>query len=933
MTYAQRNRNWMLALAAATSLTACVRNAEPVVSAYQPSPREVSVMGAPTAGDYPAAMRGMESTAEEGLTLVKKNLGVIETGKIYLRRQKAYVPPPAPEALEAKIERVVATRLTDAEQRLKSYTDSQVGLTAEQVAAKNEAFTASMVAQKSGETQAALDKAHAELMAEVQNLKAQDVAALAEADKRLAAAAIELDKVRVATQLAEERAKLYAAEQTLAVKKDAESAQKAALLAEERSKLYAAEQSLAVKKDAETALKEAALGEERAKTYAMQQAAVAQRDALLAQQKAELSNQSSMAAIQRTQDALVNAVAGLREGDRAVLAQVEQKAEANYRTAQLEMVALKSENQLSEERAKRYAAEQDVLLGRDVSAAAQKARAEYQASVLAAEEKLAATTLELEKLRGETALSEQRAKLYAAEQGLVARQTAESLQKDMATSEQRAKTYAAEQAAVAQRDALLAQQNVSAESQKSAIALQRTHDALVNAVASLRENQRAGDADILAATEQKLAATNVELEKLRLTAQLGEERAKRYAAEQVHIIWKDNQDVRKQAELAENRAKLYAAERSLDAVKLAESAQGAARMAEERSKRFAMESEQRSKDYTIAQVALAQTALADLKTQTAEAVAKLQVQAKSDVAELELRTAEADKATRAAADAKAADIEKRLQAYAEKKAQDVLQASTASLANSEERMAELVVASRLSPDEIRAIAETTLSDSSDTIRAMTLQTLADSGGYIKTVAREAVQDETDPTMRNALADAAKKAILDENGNVAFAIRRMVKDELKDNSKWASNSMTSNDGIMISSTNIIVGALTEPGETGEVGRETKVEEQYAMAQAPRHRSDWVNIRDYHVVVHDEDETLQNMLMRVVKKAEPFTGPWEVKWKISQQNQDILQERFSLDAETTFEQFASYLAQYLFNSRGVQLNFNMFDSERVLVVSDE
>ena len=39
-------------------------------------------------------------------------------------------------------------------------------------------------------------------------------------------------------------------------------------------------------------------------------------------------------------------------------------------------------------------------------------------------------------------------------------------------------------------------------------------------------------------------------------------------------------------------------------------------------------------------------------------------------------------------------------------------------------------------------------------------------------------------------------------------------------------------------------------------------------------------------------------------------------------DILQEKFSLDAETTFEEFVNYLASYMVNERGVKLSFSLF-----------
>jgi hypothetical protein len=72
--------------------------------------------------------------------------------------------------------------------------------------------------------------------------------------------------------------------------------------------------------------------------------------------------------------------------------------------------------------------------------------------------------------------------------------------------------------------------------------------------------------------------------------------------------------------------------------------------------------------------------------------------------------------------------------------------------------------------------------------------------------------------------------------------------------------------------------------------------------------------------------------VMTRAEPFTGPWKIKWKISDENKDILSTKFSLDTETSFDEFVSYLAQYLVNDRGVKITFSLFDRDRVIVISD-
>jgi hypothetical protein len=69
-----------------------------------------------------------------------------------------------------------------------------------------------------------------------------------------------------------------------------------------------------------------------------------------------------------------------------------------------------------------------------------------------------------------------------------------------------------------------------------------------------------------------------------------------------------------------------------------------------------------------------------------------------------------------------------------------------------------------------------------------------------------------------------------------------------------------------------------------------------------------------------------------KAEPFVGPWQVKWKLGHENMDVLNERFSLDAETTFISFADYISDFLRKYRGFSVDFKIFEEERVLVITD-
>jgi hypothetical protein len=285
--------------------------------------------------------------------------------------------------------------------------------------------------------------------------------------------------------------------------------------------------------------------------------------------------------------------------------------------------------------------------------------------------------------------------------------------------------------------------------------------------------------------------------------------------------------------------------------------------------------------------------------------------------------------------------------------------------------------SMVTPAQVEAIAANTLEEATPQIQAVAVDTLRNAKGYIRTVARGAVADESDPAMQQALESAASR-VLSSDGKVAFAIRRAVLTEL-DNVTQGAISTTQTP---------VAEARTRLGDVAAIapsaGGQPIIGEGLATAQAPskveeealdstrlrlarlltpqmqpttpadnptgaatlspaygngtaslsrsKRRTDLMNIRQYRVVVHEDQQTIPDMLNKIVSRAAPFAGEWEIKWKISEENKDILTEKFSLDAETTFEDFVSYLAQYLLNDRGVKISFSLFDRERVMLVSD-
>lgn len=102
---------------------------------------------------------------------------------------------------------------------------------------------------------------------------------------------------------------------------------------------------------------------------------------------------------------------------------------------------------------------------------------------------------------------------------------------------------------------------------------------------------------------------------------------------------------------------------------------------------------------------------------------------------------------------------------------------------------------------------------------------------------------------------------------------------------------------------------------------------------RNASEWVNVEDAEVVIHADRAPLEDILQIVMRQVAAQSGPWDVRFKLSDENKDLLLQPFSLNTETTFGEFVSYISEYLMNYRGVALKFHLFKQTRVLVVTDE
>ncbi len=104
------------------------------------------------------------------------------------------------------------------------------------------------------------------------------------------------------------------------------------------------------------------------------------------------------------------------------------------------------------------------------------------------------------------------------------------------------------------------------------------------------------------------------------------------------------------------------------------------------------------------------------------------------------------------------------------------------------------------------------------------------------------------------------------------------------------------------------------------------------QAAASAGDWIPIEDARIVVHTDKLPLQDLVKLVMRQVAAQSGPWDLKFKLSRDSEDVLFEPFSLNTETTFGEFVNAVSEYLMNYRGIDLKFHLFKQTRVLVVTD-
>ncbi|NBV54480.1 MAG: hypothetical protein EBR79_02060 [Proteobacteria bacterium] len=95
---------------------------------------------------------------------------------------------------------------------------------------------------------------------------------------------------------------------------------------------------------------------------------------------------------------------------------------------------------------------------------------------------------------------------------------------------------------------------------------------------------------------------------------------------------------------------------------------------------------------------------------------------------------------------------------------------------------------------------------------------------------------------------------------------------------------------------------------------------------------VALEDIELVLDVENVSLKDVVRHITKQAEPYSGPWQVKWRLQPENAGLMDERVNLTAQAKFGEFVDLLTEKIKNLTGTQLFVTAFNSSRVLLVTD-
>lgn len=101
---------------------------------------------------------------------------------------------------------------------------------------------------------------------------------------------------------------------------------------------------------------------------------------------------------------------------------------------------------------------------------------------------------------------------------------------------------------------------------------------------------------------------------------------------------------------------------------------------------------------------------------------------------------------------------------------------------------------------------------------------------------------------------------------------------------------------------------------------------------RATTDVATLEAAQLTLHERDRPLKEIIGAILTDLEPQVGKWELQWELDAENLKIPDERWTVAAESTFNEFLRYVVEKVYDLHGVKLSFKVFDRTRLIVVTD-
>ncbi|GEM_PF-5992368 len=94
----------------------------------------------------------------------------------------------------------------------------------------------------------------------------------------------------------------------------------------------------------------------------------------------------------------------------------------------------------------------------------------------------------------------------------------------------------------------------------------------------------------------------------------------------------------------------------------------------------------------------------------------------------------------------------------------------------------------------------------------------------------------------------------------------------------------------------------------------------------------SLGDAKVALNVEDMPLRDVFALIAADVEGEVGAWRVSWQLHPKIEHIADEKWTVTAEATVDEFIAYVAKKVQDIHNIKLSFKMFGKNRVVIISD-